>query len=307
MDIRLLNQVLRGKWFIAFSTVTANAVIVEKLLNRDWDSWQTHDLNSEERDPIPVMIASEKQSASRGNSYDGAPQDSTGIIPLKGSMIKYGTLSTYGTEEIANEMLKAGEHKNISSIVLDIDSGGGAVDAVAPMVDAIRKVRNEFNKPVVANVDLCCSAAEWVASECNLTIANNTISAEIGSVGVMLSFLDVIPYFESLGAKYHEIYGEKSDEFKNKPFRMALEGKYDLIKEEELNPLEKNFQETIKKNRAGKLNTDVKGILYGRTFYADKALEYGLIDSIGNIDFAVEEARKLKLEMDIKSGSRNIF
>lgn len=302
MDIRLINLLLRGKWFISNKSIIANAIIVEKLLNRDWDSWKAEE--KEEKAPLPIMYAAGKELA-KDNSKENIPKDSIAIIPLKGSMVKYGTISTYGTEEIAGEMIAAGKHKNVSSIILDIDSGGGSVDAVPPMVDAIKKVRKEFGKPVIASCDLCCSAAYWVASECDMIIANNDLSAEFGSIGVLISFLDVLPVYEKMGYKYHEIYGEKSEDFKNKAFRLALKGEYDMIKEEELNPLEKNFQETMKKNRAGKINISIEGITYGKTFFADKSLEYGLIDAIGNIEFAIGKARELTLQKELQNFNFN--
>lgn len=78
------------------------------------------------------------------------------IIPLKSVMVKYGNWCQYGTEEIAAAMLKAARSKKIDALVLDIDSGGGSVDSIPPMLEAIQKVQTIYNKPVIACGDLVC-------------------------------------------------------------------------------------------------------------------------------------------------------
>ncbi|MEX2369037.1 MAG: S49 family peptidase, partial [Candidatus Paceibacterota bacterium] len=129
----------------------------------------------------------------------------------------------------------------------------------------------------------------WTASACDYLVADNDISAEVGSIGVMMQFRDVSGYYEKEGIKLHTVYSSESDQ-KNLAFELALEGKYDLIREEELDPLARAFQQAVKKNRAGKINTAAKGILNGRTFFAGDALANGLIDRIGTNTTAVEIA-----------------
>lgn len=274
-----------------FDSAMAASADIARLMNRDWDGGMTtFDLGEmKDRAPLPVAFIG---AGSSGSEFDKAPNGSTAIIPLKGTMLKYGTLCTYGTQEIAAALLEAAEHKNIGSIVLDIDSGGGAVDAVAPMVEAIRKIKSEFGKPVVASCDLCASAAMWTASECDQIVANNNISASFGSIGVMMSFMDVKPFYEKMGVKFHVIEADESD-WKNRAFKLALEGKYEEIKSEMLSPLAIKFQDTIKANRGEKLKTETPGILNGRMFFAEKALEYGLIDKVGSMQAAIQTARDI--------------
>jgi protease-4 len=219
------------------------------------------------------------------------------IIPLRGTMIKYGTMCSYGADEIAAAIDEAAANKKVTGIVLDIDSGGGAVDAVAPLVDAIRRAK-AARKPVVACCDLCASAAYWTACECNEIMAANSISSEFGSIGVMMSFPDYAKYYEKEGIKVHTIYSNLST-YKNAPFEAAKLGKYDDIKTEELDPLARKFQANVRAKRAGKLNEDIEGILSGKVFYAEDALKHGLIDSIGTLDRAVERVRELAAEANI--------
>lgn len=298
----LISQIYRGFWAIEPGRAISQGAVVQQILNRDWNGlMQTEDLNQARgRAPFPVCAVEAGGDVFAGNeAFDKAPSGSTAIIPVKGTMLKYGTYCTYGTEEIAVKMLEAAAHRNISSVVLDIDSGGGSVDAVAPLVQSIIKTRNQAKKPVVASGDLVASAAYWTASACNRIVANNDISAEFGSIGVMMNFWDVKPYYEKQGYVNHTIYAPESD-YKNRPFELALEGKYDEIKQEELSPLAKSFQNAVKSYRGDKLNMEIPGLLNGRMFFAsngkDKKLnakEVGLIDEVGTLDMAVEFARSL--------------
>lgn len=285
----LLSQVLRGYWFLRPEDVISGQAIVNRLLNGGYADKEFTNILS---DKAPIA-----QSANDGSiPFDKAPQGSTAIIYLRGTLLKYGTFCSYGTEEIAEEIRMAINHPNISSIVLSIDSGGGACDSVAPIIKAIEDAQAS-GCPVVACCDLAASAAYWIASACNKIIADNDISSEFGSIGVMCSFADAKPMYEKLGYKFHEIYADQSGN-KNEDFQLALKGDYSLIKKDSLNPLATSFQNAVKKNRKC-LKSEIPGILSGKMFFAKEALEAGLIDDVGSLPKAIEVARNLSAEQII--------
>lgn len=288
----LYSAVCRGKWFISFRDVEANLILVDKLLERGITKEDAEKRSDVE--PIPVLLSTGGKEAKSGNGFADAPKDSTAIIPIHGTLLKYGTYCSYGTTELADILRQAAESSNISSVLLDIDSGGGSVDAIAPLVDAIQYAQSK-GKSVVAHCDLCASAAYYIASYCDEIIASNQISSEFGSIGVMMSFPDYAKYYEREGVKVHTIYSSLSD-YKNAPFEMAKEGKYDMIREEELDPLARDFQENVKANRGNKLKLDTTGLVRGRMFYAKDAIAVGLADAIGTLDFAIQRAREIPRE-----------
>jgi len=53
------------------------------------------------------------------------------------------------------------------------------------------------------------------------------------------------------------------------------------------------FKEAVVKNRKGKLKVDIDQIADGRIFSGHQALEIGLIDKLGNLEDAINEAAKL--------------
>lgn len=291
----LYSAVCRGKWFISFREAEANLLLVQRLLSRDASLADGKPLS--ESQPVPVMLEHEGRLMKRGNSFADAPEGSTAVIPLRGTMLKYGTMCSYGTTEIASVIREAAASKNISSIVLDIDSGGGSVDAIAPLADAIRQAQSA-RKAVVASCSLCASAAYYVASYCNEILADNDIDAEFGSIGVMMSFADYAKYYENEGIKVHTIYSNLSD-YKNAPFEAAKKGEYAKIRDEELDPLARDFQENVKRNRGARLKTDTEGVLRGRMFYARDAVRTGLADAVGTLAQAAERSRELSAQMCI--------
>lgn len=303
----LYRQVLQGKWFIHYSYAITMGALLDNIFKekassdvRDWMQAPTMDLEqSKGRASLPMRAANEQCEINSIQDLDQVAPGSVAIIPLKGVMVKYGTWCEYGTEEIAAALIRAAEHSNIEAIILDIDSGGGAVDAVPPMIEAIDRVRNEFNKPILACADLCASAAYWVASRCDRVLALNPISSEFGSIGVMMSFWDMVPFYEKEGYKFHRIYAPESTH-KNLPLENALQGKYDLIKEEELSPLAIAFQDAIRDNRGSKLKMETEGLLNGRMFYAVNKRESGLnAQGVGLIDgvSTLSDAISLALSM----------
>lgn len=294
----LYSAVCRGKWFVSFREVESNLFLVNKLLEHGMDNQDARKLS--DREPVPVMVyAADGRSAKLRNNYSEAPAGSTAIIPVHGTMLKYGTYCNYGTVEYAELIREAADFPNISSVLLDIDSGGGAVDGIAPLVDAILYARGK-GKAVVAHADLCASAAYYVASYCNEIIAANCISSEFGSIGVMMSFPDYAKYYEAAGIKVHTIYSNLSD-YKNAPFEAAKKGDYATIRDEELDPLARDFQANVKKNRGNCLKLETEGLLRGRMFYAESAQQVGLIDGIGTQDYAVQRCREINTEMTINN------
>ena len=291
----LYYTLLNKPFFIDLRRIDAQAVLIDKFLERDVADFSARKLS--DGTPVPgAFVTPEMKSA--GGSFDKAPDGSVAVVSLRGDMLKEGTMCSYGTEEVAAVIREAASSGKIIGVRLDIDSGGGAVDSIAPMLGAISFCQQK-GKPVVASCDLCASAAYYVACHCDEIVADNAISAEFGSIGVMMQFPDYAKYYEQRGIKIHTIYSDLST-YKNAPFEAALKGDYKSIREETLNPLARQFQEAVKARRP-KLDLEVDGIVSGRMFFAGDALRVGLIDKIGTPDVATEEVRRLSAGLKLKS------
>lgn len=85
----LYSAVCRGKWFISFRDVEANLILVDKLLERGITKEDAEKRSDVE--PIPVLLSTGGKEAKSGNGFADAPKDSTAIIPIHGTLLKYGT------------------------------------------------------------------------------------------------------------------------------------------------------------------------------------------------------------------------
>jgi len=208
--------------------------------------------------------------------YD-IPEDSIAVVDMIGPLLKYGDWCSYGAHDIVLALEMAENHPNIIGTILVTDGPGGSCSAVGPFVEFGKRKR----KPIVGLYDQACSAHLWtMLAVCDYIMADNNISSQIGSVGVMLSWADNRKYLESIGYEFHEVYPDES-EHKNEAARLAMEGKYDMIKKEMLSPMAIQFQNFVKSARP-KLQYKETGVITGKTFFADQALDLGFIDAIGS-------------------------
>ena len=283
----LISEIIRGQWLMQPQYVSAMGHIVAKVLageEVEFDQY-TGALSTvvgPDRQVVPMVWNAQTRT------YEAdIPDGSIAIVNMMGPVIKYGDWCHWGADEITRALSIWNDTDAIKGIILNLDGPGGSVSAIGPFLEFSKNKR----KPVVGLIDMAASLHYWTAvAVCDHLMVDNNVSAMVGSVGVVLSFSDAKPYYEELGIVFHEIYPPESKD-KNLSFRMALEGKYDKIIEEHLSPLAKKFQAGV---RAGRPNLEeAEGVLTGKTFYAEEALEYGMIDSIGSLDAAMDEVDRL--------------
>ncbi|GAB5506673.1 MAG: hypothetical protein Rhirs2KO_18360 [Rhizobiaceae bacterium] len=108
--------------------------------------------------------------------------------PTVASMERFGALF----DQVADD-------KDVTAIVLNIDSPGGSVDLVPETAAKIRAARRE-DRPIIAVANtLAASAAYWLASAADELVV--TPSGEVGSIGVYMLHQDVSAALEREGVK----------------------------------------------------------------------------------------------------------
>ncbi|WZL88302.1 S49 family peptidase [Salinimicrobium sp. 3283s] len=289
----LLQDLFRAQWLIDVHSIAGFAPIVQKIISGEELVLGNNGVHKTliasdgsvivNTNAILTLVDKNGRRVARNEEggYEGIPKGTVAHVYMMGAVMKYGDWCTYGADEIVNAMRFANENENIKGIVFHVDGPGGAVSAIGPFLQFAK----EKKKPVIGLVDAAMSLHYWaMVSVCDWIIADNDVSARFGSVGVMCTFQDTKAVYEKLGYKFHEIYPDESPH-KNEAFRLALEGKYEMIKEEHLSPTAKKFQGAV---RAGRPNLKEEvGVLTGKTFTADQSLEYGMIDAIGSLQDAL--------------------
>ncbi len=270
----LAADIIRGKWLLADAAAYLPTVFA--LLSRV-------PLGTAGETAAPVYMLSDG-SAERDENGASA-RGKVAVLPLHGTMTKYKTCESDGTVKLAALIADCAAREDIAAVVLDIDSGGGAANAVPPLVEAVAAVK-KAGKPVIAHCDTCCSAALWVASCCDLVYLDNDMS-EIGSVGVVCT-LSIPPETDpQTGVRIVPVYARESSD-KNGSYRKAVEGDYGLI-QDELSPIAAQFQQAVKNGRPS-LDTEADGVLSGKVFICADALRIGLADAKKTLAETVEAA-----------------
>ena len=185
--------------------------------------------------------------------------------------------------DIAADITKAVEEESVRGIILDIDSPGGSITGVPETAKLIREAAE--TKPIGAYTDSqIASAAFWLASGADAIVA--TQSASIGSIGLFVALLDRSKAFEKEGLKQELI---TSGEFK----AIGLPGL--PLSEKQRDFLQEGVDEAFAWFVAAiNVKRDIpKSIMDGRDFFAEKALEFDLIDRVGDSADALSELEGL--------------
>lgn len=175
------------------------------------------------------------------------------------------------------------ENDHVKAIVLRVDSPGGAVAPCQELYQALKA----FSKPVVVSMgSVAASGGLYLAMAGSHVMANpGTIT---GSIGVIMETLEVAGAMDKLGLKAQVI---KSGQYKDigSPFRpMGLEEQA-LLQSMVLEVYEQFLSDVV----AGrpKLSAEqVRAMADGRVFSGQAALRAGLIDSLGGLKEALEQA-----------------
>jgi protease-4 len=193
-------------------------------------------------------------------------------------------------DDILSKIKKVEEDSHIKALVLRINSPGGAVGASQEIYSELKKLREEYKKPVVVSMEnVAASGGLYISLPANVIYANGgTIT---GSIGVIIQKADISKLSEKLGVKMEIVKTGKFKDILN-PFReMTKEEQEYLLRLEE--DVLNQFKQAVVENRRGKLKVDINKIADGRIFTGKQALEIGLIDKLGNFEDAVNEAAKL--------------
>lgn len=273
---RTLMELMRSEWLISFEGLRAFAPIAHQII-----SGQKIVFEKNTSALVTIIDENGKRVQSDKNDKLIIPKSSVAIVDMVGPVMKYSDWCNYGADEIVAALKSAESNPNIIGTILNVDSPGGAVSAIGPFI----QFGKDKKKPVISVVDQCASLGFWAACAISdYKIADNNISASIGSVGVVSTFTDNRKYLESIGYVFHEVYADES-EYKNLAYKLALEGEYKMIKKEILSPLAIKFQEAVRA-ACPNLKEEV-GVLTGKTFGADDAVKYGMIDAVGSLDQAI--------------------
>ena len=191
---------------------------------------------------------------------------------------------------LVEKLDKAAADKSVKAVVLRLNSPGGTVAASDIMYHHLRQFRQQTGKPVIACVlGIGCSGAYYIACGCDGIVAQP--SSVVGNIGTIFQTFSVAGTMEKIGVKAVTI---KSGELKDmasplhdlsEQERKVLEG---IIRHHS-----ETFFEVVRKGRKKIDEQKMAELSDGRVFTAEQALEQGLIDKVGYLDYGIEWAKEM--------------
>jgi signal peptide peptidase SppA len=185
----------------------------------------------------------------------------------------------FSTLLLAQTMNQLAADPEIGSIVLDIDSPGGAVVGNKEAGDAVYAARKR--KKVVALINpLAASAAYWIASQASEIVS--VPSGDLGSIGVFMMHTDCSAMLKDAGIKPTFIFaGEHKTE--GNSFEPLSEDALAYF-QSEVNTIYNDFVKTVARGRNTTVENVIENFGKGRCLMAADAKRLGMIDAISTVD-----------------------
>lgn len=228
----------------------------------------------------------------RGPRAGASRSQAVAVIPVYGVLSQRGGMmakSSGGTsvEGLRAQLNEALADRDVSAIVLDIDSPGGSVDGIPELAAEIRAAR--ASKPVYAIANaMAASAAVWIGAQAERFYA--TTSGQVGSIGVIAQHEDDSVAREGLGVK-RTIIAEppgKADGWGGDP--ISEEGLGDM--RGKVQAYYQMFVGDLAKGRAVPVDTVREKWGKGAMLLARDAAEVGLVDGVETLDSVVRLAAR---------------
>jgi protease IV len=229
-------------------------------------------------------------------STDFDLKDKIAIIYAQGEIMSgEGDINTIGEGSMNRSLIEARNDKDVKAIVLRIDSPGGSAltsDLIWREIELTKKV-----KPVVVSMgNYAASGGYYIACNANKIFAeNNTITGSIGVFGILPNFTQLAT---KIGIHTEQVKtNENAAEYS--PF-VPMDEKFKAVTLQSVEHIYKTFVSHVAAGRKMTL-AQVDSIAQGRVWSGEQALKVGLVDKIGGLDDALQEAAKLAKIKDYKT------
>ncbi len=198
-----------------------------------------------------------------------------------------GDVNIIGEGAMRRSINEARNNDDVKAVVLRIDSPGGNAltsDLIWREIELTKKV-----KPVVVSMgNYAASGGYYIA--CNATkifAENNTITGSIGVFGILPNFSGLTNKMgiHSEQVKTHENSGNYN------PFA-PIDEKFKAVTTEGVEQIYKTFVAHVAQGRKMTF-AQVDAIAQGRVWTGSDAIKIGLVDTIGGLNDAIQEAARL--------------
>ncbi|WP_373237109.1 S49 family peptidase [Cohaesibacter celericrescens] len=219
------------------------------------------------------------------------------VIRMSGPIVAGGGMRpTLNLASVATQLHKAFSMKDAPAVAISVNSPGGSPVQSRLIYQRIRQLAEEKEKEVLVFCeDAAASGGYMIAVAGDVIIADP--SSIVGSVGVVSGGFGFVEAIEKLGIE-RRVYTAGTQKAMLDPFKPENEehiAHLDVL----LQDLFETFKDLIRNRRGDKLTEDEDKLFTGAFWTGKKALEYGLVDELGDMGTYVKkrfgDTAKMKL------------
>ncbi len=239
-----------------------------------------------------VYMASDSNLKGKMSNIMGVHKDKVAVIYLEGSMVadKSGDTADAGSafsSDVIKSMRKATDDPDVKAIVLRVNSPGGTPVAAEEIIYQIN--RSKEKKPVIVSMgDMATSAAYYISATTDKIYANPDTFT--GSIGVIWVFKNKTRYYNEEGINF---YIAKSGNFKDvgADWRGLSESEKSYIQ----SIINESYDRFVCSVATGRnlSESKVRQIADGRVYTGTSAKQMGLVDELGGLYDAVNDAAQM--------------
>src|SRR3569623_892883 len=215
----------------------------------------------------------------------------TAVMEIKGEIASGGDASA---EAVVAAMRSAMEDSGAQGIVLLINSPGGSPVQAGIINDEIRRLKTKYKKPIYAVVEeSCASAAYYIAAATDRIYVDK--ASIVGSIGVLMDGFGFTGLMDKLGVERRLLTAGENKGFLD-PFSPQTD-KQRAFAQQMLEQIHKQFIESVKLGRGKRLKESPE-LFSGLFWTGQQAVEMGLADQLGNVDYVAREVIKAEELVD---------
>ncbi len=222
---------------------------------------------------LRAVIPFERKSASFSS------KDKIGVVTIEGVL--------RNSKDIIEQLDQYEKDDKVKAVILRVNSPGGAVGPAQEIFDKILRLK-QSKKVIVSMGSIAASGGYYVACAADRIIANpGTIT---GSIGVVIQFSQIDDLLKKIGLKTNVI---KAGRYKDvgSPVRDMTAEERKLI-QGVIDDIHDQFVEIVVLHR-NIPKEKMENIADARIFTGRQALTLGLVDELGNMEYAIDVASGL--------------
>jgi protease-4 len=227
----------------------------------------------------------------RTSTSKDASTPHTAVVEIKGEIASGADASA---ELIVAAMRGAFEDEGAQAVVLLINSPGGSPVQAGIINDEIKRLKIKHKKPVYAVVEeSCASAAYYIAVAADKIFVDK--ASIVGSIGVLMDGFGFTGLMDKLGIERRLMTAGENKGFLD-PFSPQTE-RQRAFAQTMLDQIHKQFIDAVKTGRGSRLK-ETPETFSGLFWSGQQAIEFGLADQLGNLDYVAREVVKAEEIID---------